>query len=194
MPAASRLFWAVLDSHLAFPRPSSGAPNTPPLTTAPSCRILGDKSDALGRSFADIWAEVCGTIGPIADRADRGDPTYIEDFALVINRTGASRNRTCSPSATVALSMMLTELATSATKYRALSSRNVQVTIGWSCDHDELVFDWRETGGPPAEPQRQGFGSRLIEMRLGHAGKMSRSFGAEGLAVNMRTLLAELSH
>lgn len=50
--------------------------------------ILGDKHVALGRSFAEIWSENWSEIGPIAERAYAGEPTYIEDFPLVINRTG----------------------------------------------------------------------------------------------------------
>lgn len=50
--------------------------------------ILGNKPEALGRSFADVWAEAWGDIGPIADRAFAGSSTYIEDFPLVINRSG----------------------------------------------------------------------------------------------------------
>lgn len=50
--------------------------------------ILGDKHVALGRSFAEIWSESWSEIGPIAERAYAGVPTYIENFPLVINRTG----------------------------------------------------------------------------------------------------------
>lgn len=50
--------------------------------------ILGEKSDTLGRSFADIWSEVWDEIGPIAANAYAGTPTYIEDFPLTINRSG----------------------------------------------------------------------------------------------------------
>ncbi|MBT0671530.1 sensor histidine kinase [Novosphingobium profundi] len=50
--------------------------------------ILGEKHVALGRSFAEIWSESWSEIGPIAGRAYAGEPTYIEDFPLVINRTG----------------------------------------------------------------------------------------------------------
>lgn len=50
--------------------------------------ILGDKPEALGRSFADVWAEAWADIGPIADRANAGQSTYIENFPLVINRSG----------------------------------------------------------------------------------------------------------
>lgn len=50
--------------------------------------ILGDKPFALGRSFRDIWSEVWDEIGPIAERAYAGEPTFIEDFPLVIDRHG----------------------------------------------------------------------------------------------------------
>lgn len=50
--------------------------------------ILGDKPEALGRSFADIWSEAWHEIGPIAERAYKGEATYIEDFPLVIERFG----------------------------------------------------------------------------------------------------------
>lgn len=49
--------------------------------------ILGKKHDCLGRSFADIWAEAWHEIGPIAQRALRGESTFIENFALTIKRT-----------------------------------------------------------------------------------------------------------
>jgi two-component sensor histidine kinase len=50
--------------------------------------ILGAKPEALGRSFADVWAEAWHEIGPIAERAYAGQATYIEDFPLVIERGG----------------------------------------------------------------------------------------------------------
>jgi len=50
--------------------------------------ILGDKKDALGRSFADVWSEVWDAIGPMVERAYAGQATYIEDFALQIDRHG----------------------------------------------------------------------------------------------------------
>lgn len=51
--------------------------------------ILGAKHDALGRPFDEIWAEAWDTIGPIADRAYAGEATFIENFPLVVNRSGA---------------------------------------------------------------------------------------------------------
>jgi two-component sensor histidine kinase len=48
--------------------------------------ILGDKPDALGRAFSDVWAEVWADIAPIAAAALRGEATFIEDFALEVDR------------------------------------------------------------------------------------------------------------
>lgn len=50
--------------------------------------ILGQKPEALGRSFAEVWAEAWHEIGPIAERAFEGEATYIEDFPLEVNRNG----------------------------------------------------------------------------------------------------------
>ena len=50
--------------------------------------ILGSKPEALGRSFADVWAEAWEEIGPIAERAYAGEATFIQDFPLMIDRTG----------------------------------------------------------------------------------------------------------
>lgn len=50
--------------------------------------ILGDKPCALGRPMQEIWSEVWGDIGPIAERAFRGEATFVEDFPLVIERHG----------------------------------------------------------------------------------------------------------
>jgi two-component sensor histidine kinase len=50
--------------------------------------ILGKKPLAIGRSFADVWAEIWEDIGPIAARAYAGEPTYIENFPLRVTRNG----------------------------------------------------------------------------------------------------------
>ncbi len=50
--------------------------------------ILGRKPEALGRPFGAVWAEVWDEIGPIAERALAGEPTFVEDFPLTIERNG----------------------------------------------------------------------------------------------------------
>lgn len=51
--------------------------------------ILGDKPDALGRPFSEIWQEAWPEISPIADAAFAGEATFIENFPLTIERGGA---------------------------------------------------------------------------------------------------------
>jgi PAS domain S-box-containing protein len=80
------------------------------------------------------------------------------------------------PRAALALSMMVHELVTNATKYGALSNEAGTVMVSWSTvDVDEassgaarrLRLRWQEGGGPPVEPPtRRGFGSRMIEQGL----------------------------
>jgi PAS domain S-box-containing protein len=68
------------------------------------------------------------------------------------------------PSAAETVGMALHELATNALKYGALSTPEGRVEIGWRRgEGGGLAMDWRESGGPPVrEPERRGFGTRLI--------------------------------
>lgn len=50
--------------------------------------ILGDKPPAIGRSFADVWAEAWPQIRPMAERAYRGESTFIENFPIIVDRRG----------------------------------------------------------------------------------------------------------
>ncbi|HWK66383.1 MAG TPA: PAS domain S-box protein [Rhizobiaceae bacterium] len=50
--------------------------------------ILGDKPEALGRPFPEVWAEAWDVIGPIAARAMRGEASYFEDLPLTLTRRG----------------------------------------------------------------------------------------------------------
>ncbi|MFC4257328.1 sensor histidine kinase [Altererythrobacter xixiisoli] len=76
----------MLDS--SFPQAIVWGPRFTTIHNDAFLPILGNKPDALGRSFADIWAEVWPELAPIVDRAFAGTSTYIEDFPLTINRLG----------------------------------------------------------------------------------------------------------
>jgi two-component sensor histidine kinase len=90
------------------------------------------------------------------------------------------------PKRALALGMAFHELATNAAKYGALSNPNGMVRIHWTIEPDDkmLKLCWEERGGPViGEPQRRGFGLRLIENGLERelSGKVSVNFRAEGL-------------
>lgn len=71
------------------------------------------------------------------------------------------------PEIATALSLVLHELATNATKYGALSAPAGQVLLSWTLDTGGdipvLILNWAERGGPIVkQPVRMGFGSHLI--------------------------------
>ncbi|HET6587100.1 MAG TPA: PAS domain S-box protein [Oleiagrimonas sp.] len=74
------------------------------------------------------------------------------------------------PKATLALGMVLHELATNAAKYGALSKPAGHVEVKWQVKRDgTLHLVWAERDGPRVEkPERRGFGSRLIVDGLNH--------------------------
>ncbi len=51
--------------------------------------ILGKRNEqALGAKFEDVWYDILEKVEPILDRAYAGEPTHIEDLALLMHRNG----------------------------------------------------------------------------------------------------------
>jgi len=95
---------------------------------------------------------------------------------------------------TMAMSMMLHELATNAAKYGAMSVQNGTVAISWKMEGENMVFRWSESGGPPVEPpERMGFGSRLIRRGFGSSSGGELSFDRAGLNFSVSIPAADLS-
>lgn len=70
------------------------------------------------------------------------------------------------PKASIAVALVVHELATNAAKYGALSNDTGTVGLRWrvAAAGEGLSVEWRERGGPPVSPPtRRGFGSRIIE-------------------------------
>ena len=95
------------------------------------------------------------------------------------------------PNETLALGMVIHELATNAVKYGALSNARGQVHVSWSLDDDAtrtLAIHWRESGGPAVgKPRRRGFGSLLLERQLAYElhGRSDIDFAPSGLVVDL---------
>ena len=88
----------------------------------------------------------------------------------------------------LALAMAVHELCTNATKYGALSVPGGIVDIAWRIDAGRFRLTWTERGGPVvASPERNGFGSRMIErvlaVELGAEAKLS--YPAEGVVFTL---------
>lgn len=106
-------------------------------------------------------------------------------------------NVTLGPRATLSVSLLLHELATNATKYGSLSSPAGRVSVTWrlagEADDIELILDWQESGGPAAkEPDRKGFGSRLIRMGLVGTGGVQLRYLPSGFQAEFRAPLAQV--
>jgi len=76
-----------------------------------------------------------------------------------------------SQQAAVMLSLVLNELATNAIKYGAWSRDSGRISISWSIETkdgvENVVMDWRETGGPKVEvPSRRGFGTNVLKFAI----------------------------
>lgn len=76
----------ALDSH--FPKAIMWGPQLTTIYNDAFLPILGDKPEALGRSFSEVWSEVWEEVGPIVTRAFNGEATYIENFPLISDRFG----------------------------------------------------------------------------------------------------------
>lgn len=100
------------------------------------------------------------------------------------------------PRAALAVSLVLHELATNATKYGALSCDDGRIALAWRVaaggEEPELVMEWRESGGPPpAAPGHTGFGSRLIQMGLTGTGGAALRYPVTGFEADFRAPLAQ---
>jgi PAS domain S-box-containing protein len=94
--------------------------------------------------------------------------------------------------AALPITMVLSELATNAGKYGALSKASGMLTVSWckSLTPDGGVeLTWVEEGGPLVErPTRQGFGTRLIERCIERdlGGTLDMRFDPQGLQCLIR--------
>lgn len=102
-------------------------------------------------------------------------PRFENGASDIVLRSGAGQ----------ALGMVVHELATNSSKYGALSGDG---TVDLACTIDDargqVLVTWIERGGPPVKPpERQGFGSRLIDrsVRHGLGGELDLQYRPEGM-------------
>ena len=101
------------------------------------------------------------------------------------------------PRGALSMGLVMHELGTNAMKYGALSQPEGIITIRWVIDESgpepQLTFFWQESGGPlPKQPERKGFGSKLIQMGLIGTGGVVTSYEAPGFSVEMSASLQQL--
>jgi two-component sensor histidine kinase len=110
---------------------------------------------------------------------------YAADANVAIHGTDV----TLTAGAIQAMGMVLHELVTNAAKYGALSVPTGRVTVSWDRKPNghaaNLVFAWREFGGPPiAVKAKSGYGTRLIRELVPHElkGTVDLEFATEGVS------------
>lgn len=93
--------------------------------------------------------------------------------------------------AALALSLVLHELVTNATKYGALAVPEGNIHIAWNFDEDRssVLLEWRESGlAGLTKPSKTGFGTRLIDATIKHElrGVVRVRYERDGVAYSMR--------
>jgi len=99
--------------------------------------------------------------------------------------------------AAASLALAVHELATNATKYGALSSREGIVNLTWDLNRSngtpKLEILWKENGGPPVkQPSHEGFGSRVIRYAASRQkdGKVDLTYASDGVSCRIAFALA----
>lgn len=152
---------------------------------------VADRIKALGRS-QDVLTGRKWDVANIREAVERS----IEPF----NETGRIHffgpDIDINPAATSAFMMALHELSTNAVKYGALSNEAGRIRLEWSREAGDLVFTWRESGGPEVvAPKKLGFGSKMIERVLASTigGDAVIDYRRDGIVFVMRAPIANLS-
>ncbi|WP_424682743.1 PAS domain-containing protein [Frateuria sp. YIM B11624] len=100
------------------------------------------------------------------------------------------------PGAITPFSLAIHELATNAAKYGAFAVPGGRVKVCGERAGDRFILHWCERGGSTVrEPQRAGFGTRLVDVTLRDqlAGELTRTWHPQGLEVHVSVPLDRLS-
>jgi PAS domain S-box-containing protein len=110
-------------------------------------------------------------------------------YAAAANVAVSGPEVTLTPAAIQAMGMVLHELVTNAIKHGALSVPTGRVTVSWDLNSNghatNLVFAWREFGGPPVLVEaKSNYGTRLIRGLVPHelGGTVDLEFAADGVS------------
>jgi PAS domain S-box-containing protein len=117
-------------------------------------------------------------------------------YAAEANITIRGTELMLTPVAIQAMGMVLHELATNAAKYGALSVPAGQVSVSWDRQNEgaNLIFVWREIGGPPiAAEVKSGYGTRLIRELVPYelGGRVDLVLGPEGVVCRIELPLGK---
>jgi PAS domain S-box-containing protein len=158
-------------------------------------RSLDGRIHALGAAHALLsqtgWREV---------GLDAVIRSQLAPYATNANITICGTDVMLTTVATQVVAMVLHELVTNAAKYGALSVPNGRVSVNWERRSDgdaaaNLVFVWREFGGPPTASELQsGYGTRLIRELVPYelGGTVDLEFAAAGASCRIEFPLEQV--
>ena len=165
-----------------------------------TARTLG--SDGGARALMGRIAALADAHSILSAEEWRGaELTGLLESVLTAHRTGRSRVSLEGPAVMLepklaqSLALALHELTTNAAKYGSLSVETGRVRLRWDVlpDPRRLHLVWRESEGPPvAPPDRQGFGSLLIERSLAYEfqARVEVQYRPDGLRCEMELPLS----
>ena len=137
----------------------------PGLSVQEYISLLQDRVQALARAHDQItndnWAAA-----PLHSLVRVETEAYLGEKAGRVSLVGP--NVMLEPKAYVPVALVMHELTTNSAKYGALCDRRGRVTLTSAFDADgNLLMHWKERDGPPVQaPQRQGFGTTIIERSI----------------------------
>ena len=140
---------------------------------------------ALSRAHDQLTAEHWASADLENILADTLDP-FSDGRDLRVGLDGASVK--LPPKTALLLAMIFHELATNAANFGALSGRKGRVDVSWLVEEGNVLrVAWRESGGPQvAEPERTGFGMRLLSRGVAEELGGSAEIRFDAAGVNCR--------
>lgn len=95
------------------------------------------------------------------------------------------------------IALVFHDLCTNAAKYGALTRDTGSVELTWTMDKTNVVFGWKERGGPivSGPPLSTGFGSQLVRATVEQSlsGTLNYDWGLEGAVVTFEISLSNLN-
>ncbi|WP_127144126.1 HWE histidine kinase domain-containing protein [Pelagibacterium montanilacus] len=154
----------------------------PARTTEEFVQTLDERVQALARAH-DQLTQKQWSAGSLHELIDNETAAYLADKAGRVSVKGPDVG--LKPQAFSALALVMHELTTNSAKYGALCDRRGRVTVTIALtEYGGVSIDWVERDGPPVKaPDRQGFGTLVIERSVTHdlGGSVDMDFRLEGL-------------
>lgn len=143
--------------------------------------MVDGRIHALARAHNQITDDHWGP-APIGALIDAEARAFLGDDDRGVHVSGAPVM--LNPQAYSTMALLVHELVTNSTKYGSLSNGG-HVDVSWVREEaGDLVFDWKERGGPPVKPpSRKGFGTTIIDRSVPYdlGGQASIDYAPEGV-------------